>query len=65
MANVNQSPELDNYQAWQQERYGNIIPTVEATPDGDLYESGLEELDRLAEYMNMQAEQQMFQHERS
>jgi len=65
MAKVIQTRELTNYEQFQLNKYGNILPTPEATPEGDLYESGLEELDRLAEYMNMQAEQQMFQHERS
>lgn len=58
MANIDQTNELTNYQQWQLEKYGNIIPDINVTPEGDLYESGLEELDRLAEWINAQAEQQ-------
>ena len=65
MANVDQNQELDNYQQFQLNKYGNILPTPEATPDGDLFESGIEELNRLAEWTNAQAEQQLYQQERS
>jgi hypothetical protein len=32
-------------------------------PDGDLFESGIEELNRLAEWMNEQAEMQLEEHQ--
>ena len=48
-----------NYENWQLEKYGNVIGTIESTPDGELYESGIEELNRLAEWMNEQAERQL------
>ncbi len=41
-----------NYDQWQVERYGNVIGSVETTPDGELIDSGIEEIERLAEYMN-------------
>jgi hypothetical protein len=43
--------ELTNYEAWQIEKYGNIVFAVESTPAGDLMNSGLEELNRLAEWV--------------
>lgn len=61
MSKVNQTPELDNYQQFQLNKYGNILPTPQATPDGDLFESGIEELNRLAEWTNAQAEQQLYE----
>lgn len=65
MANLNQTPELTNYDQFQLEKYGNILPTPEATPEGDLFESGIEELNRLAEWTNAQAERQLYEQERS
>ena len=65
MANITQTLELTNYEQFQLNKYGNILPTPEATPDGDLFESGIEELNRLAEWTNAQAEQQLCQQERS
>lgn len=64
MANIAPPRELTNYEQFQLEKYGNVLPTPEATPEGDLYESGLEELDRLAEWTNAQAEQQMYEAQR-
>ena len=48
-----------NYENWQLEKYGNVIGTIESTPDGELFESGIEELNRLAEWMSEQAERQL------
>lgn len=64
MANVTPPRELTNYEQFQLEKYGNVLPTPEATPEGDLFESGIEELNRLAEWTNAQAEQQLFEAER-
>ena len=52
-----------NYENWQLEKYGNVIGSIETTPDGDLFESGIEELNRLAEWMNEQAERQLEEQE--
>jgi len=52
-----------NYENWQIEKYGNVIGSIETTPDGDLFESGIDELNRLAEWMNEQAERQLEEHE--
>lgn len=59
--NVNQSNEMTNFDLWQIERYGNILPTIQVTPEGDLFESGIEELNRMAEYMDRHAELQQFE----
>lgn len=59
MPNVNQNPEQTNYDLWQIERYGDIIPEIQVTPEGDLFESGIEELNRMAEYMEMNAALQL------
>lgn len=59
MPNVNQNSEQTNYDLWQIERYGDIIPEIQVTPEGDLFESGIEELNRMAEYMEMNAALQL------
>lgn len=64
MANVTPPRELTNYEHFQLEKYGNILPTPESTPEGDLYESGIEELNRLAEWTNAQAEQELYEAQR-
>ena len=48
--------EMTNYGAWQMERYGNIVPGIESTPEGELINNGIEELNRLAEWISLQAE---------
>lgn len=53
--------ELTNYEHWQLEHKGNIIGNIESTPEGDLFESGIEELNRLAEWTDMQSEHQMME----
>lgn len=55
--------EMTNYEAFQLEKYGNALPTIEATPEGELYESGLAELERLAEYINVQTGREVHKHE--
>ena len=59
-----QRKELTNFDQFQQNKYGNVLPMPEATPDGELYESGIDELNRIADWMNAQAEQQMFEQQR-
>lgn len=53
--------ELTNYEHFQLEKYGNIIGDITITPEGDLFESGMEELNRLAEWTNAQSEIQMME----
>lgn len=47
---------LTPYQEWQMTTYGNVLPEVGQTKDEDLFESGLEELNRLAEWTESLAE---------
>lgn len=47
---------LTPYQRFQMVHYGNILPEVKNTKDEDLFESGLEELNRLAEWTESLAE---------
>lgn len=54
---------LDAYQQWQLEKYGNIVPSVNNTPDDQLEESAFEEMDRMARWTEEQAEQQLISHE--
>lgn len=56
--------ELTNYEQFQMERYGNVLAPIESTPEGELFESGIDELNRWAEYMEMQAERQMHEYEK-
>lgn len=51
--------ELSPYQLWQLEKYGNIIQDV--VPVEELIESGVEEMNRLAEWMELHSEQQQLQ----
>lgn len=55
MPNVEDKTNLTNYEHWQLEHHGNIIPPVGQTPESNLYEWGLEELDRLADWIDSQA----------
>ena len=42
---------MDAYQVFQLERYGNILPDTVNIPDDELAENGIEELNRLAEWI--------------
>jgi hypothetical protein len=59
MPNVEVNSNLTNYENWQLQVYGNVISPVGYTPESEMYESGLEELDRMAEWINSQAEQSL------
>lgn len=59
MTNVNQFSEQTNYDLWQMERFGNVIPEIQITPEGDLFETGIDELNRMAEYMELNAALQL------
>ena len=61
MANIQQNFQLDNYESFQLEKYGNIIPSIESTPEGELYESGLESIERLAQWIEVQTERQLME----
>ena len=47
---------MDAYQVFQLERYGNILPDTANIPDDELAENGIEELTRLAEWIEQQNE---------
>lgn len=44
------------YEQFQLERYGNILPDQSITPEAELYENGMEELERLSEWIEQMAE---------
>ena len=46
--------DLDNYQRWQLETFGNILPSV--VPESELFESGIDELNRLAEWIDKESD---------
>ena len=48
--------ELTNFGAWQIEKYGDLAPDVETTPEGELVNSGIEAVSRLAEWIFHQHE---------
>lgn len=47
---------LTPYEEFQMVNYGNILPPAANTKDDDLFESGIEELNRLAEWIESMAE---------
>jgi hypothetical protein len=57
------SVELTNYQIWQLESKGNILPDPEFTPQGDTFENAIDSLERMAEWMAAQAERELHEHE--
>ena len=54
---------MTNYQMWQLEKYGNIAPLIQV--NGDVFENGVEEMERLAEWVEIQAERELHEHEQS
>lgn len=52
----------DNYEAWQLEKYGNILPPTNITPAKEHEEVKEEDYEREAEWCNEQAERQMEEH---
>lgn len=48
--------ELTNYDAWQMEKYGNVVSDIETTPEGQLINSSLDELSRMAEWVFRQVQ---------
>lgn len=47
---------MSYYQAWQLQQYGDVLTDCTDTPADECFESGIEELNRLAEWTNNQAE---------
>lgn len=50
---------LDPYERFQMERYGNILPKACDLPPEECFESGIEELERMAAWTEAQAESQI------
>lgn len=55
--------ELTNYQQWQADCFGDILPEPTVLPSGDV-EGKNEELNRFSEWVELQAEQQLFEYEK-
>lgn len=55
--------ELDNYQQWQMENKGNILPTPITLPSGDV-EGTNEEISRHEEWVHQQAELQLWDYDK-
>lgn len=53
--------ELTNYQQYQLEKYGNILPEPLFMPSGEVIENNLEEINRMTEWVAMQEEIQLHQ----
>lgn len=49
---------MSNYELWQIDKYGDILPPVEVTPKGEC-ENREEELQRFQEWMELQNDLQM------
>lgn len=47
------------YERFQMERYGNILPSFSEVPEEEMYESGIDEINRLAEWTESMAEQKI------
>lgn len=54
--------QMTSYEIFQMERYGYIIPDISNTPESELFESGIEELNRLAEWTESMAEAELMEH---
>lgn len=52
--------EQTNYETFQLEKYGNVVGSLETTPEGELFESGVDELNRLADYIERQSEKELY-----
>lgn len=55
--------ELTNYQQYQLNRYGNILPEPLFLPSGEVIENNLEEIARATEWSAMQWERQLHEME--
>lgn len=54
--------DLTNYEQFQLERYGNILPPVTIYPKG-VTDNNEQEIERESRWVEQQAEQQRLQHE--
>ena len=54
--------ELTNYEMFQLEHYGNILPELVIMPDGSC-ENGIDEQNRSAEWVHLQSEIQLEQYQ--
>lgn len=54
---------MSNYEAWQEENYGNVLPEPIVLPSGEV-EGKNEEIDRMGEWMQLQAELILWDHQR-
>jgi hypothetical protein len=54
---------LDRFQLWQLDRYGNILAPASATDADESFEAGIEEIDRLSEWTEQQAQIDQLIHE--
>lgn len=54
---------MTNYEQWQLEKYGDILPEPGIQPDGHT-EASQQELERMAEWVNLQHANQLYEHER-
>lgn len=59
--NTTNLPELDNYDLWQLETYGNVIPHANVMPDGSC-EAKENEIERSAAWVSLQHEMQLSAH---
>lgn len=54
---------LSPYHRFQMVHYGNILPETVNTKDENLFESGIEELNRLAEWTEFMNDLELITHE--
>jgi hypothetical protein len=55
--------ELTNYEQWQLDRYGDILPSPGVRFSEEEFENRQEEIEREAEWVEMQAEKQLMEDE--
>ena len=59
---INQPEELTNYEQFQLERYGDILPSIEVMPDGAC-ENGIDDLRRFETWYELQSQLSMYEYE--
>jgi hypothetical protein len=52
---------MSAYDLFQLEKFGDILPDVNHVSDADMYESGIEELNRIAAFIDAETEHQLFE----
>lgn len=63
MANVANTTELTNYERWQIEKYGNVLPPTQKTLFTNSFNHEFDEMHRLEEWTRMQEERQLAEKE--